>query len=81
MAGPRRQLILNAFFMRFGHHLAAWRHPSQGADGRPDVDSWIGLAQQAEAARFHTFFIADFIGRSSERGEGRHGNVEEAEGR
>ena len=66
MPAPARQLVLNAFFMRFGHHLAAWRHPSQQANGRPDVDFWIGLAQQAEAAKFHTFFLADFIGKSAD---------------
>jgi FMN-dependent oxidoreductase (nitrilotriacetate monooxygenase family) len=59
-------LVLNAFFMRFGHHPAAWRHPSSRANGRPDPEYWIGLAKKAEAAKFHTFFLADFIGRSSD---------------
>ena len=63
---PRRQLVLNAFFMRFGHHLAAWRHRAQRAGGRPDPDWWIDIARQAEAAKFHTFFVADFIGRGAE---------------
>jgi FMN-dependent oxidoreductase (nitrilotriacetate monooxygenase family) len=68
MPARPRQLILNAFFMRFGHHLAAWRHPAHAAaNGRPDAEYWIRLAQQAEAARFHTFFLADFIGRGAER--------------
>lgn len=59
-----RQLVLNAFFMRFGHHPAAWRHPSNNADGRPDLGYWIRAAQLAESAKFHAFFVADFIGRS-----------------
>jgi FMN-dependent oxidoreductase (nitrilotriacetate monooxygenase family) len=67
MPAASRKLVLNAFFMRFGHHLAAWRHPSHDANGRPDADFWIGLAQQAEAAKFHTFFLADFIGRGADQ--------------
>jgi alkanesulfonate monooxygenase SsuD/methylene tetrahydromethanopterin reductase-like flavin-dependent oxidoreductase (luciferase family) len=62
----QRQLILNTFFMRFGHHPAAWRHPSATGDGRPDVDYWVKLAVLAERAKFHTFFLADFIGRSAD---------------
>jgi alkanesulfonate monooxygenase len=61
----QRQLILNTFFMRFGHHPAAWRHPSAAGDGRPDLDYWVKLAVLAERAKLHTFFLADFIGRSA----------------
>ncbi|MFL5305998.1 MAG: LLM class flavin-dependent oxidoreductase [Polyangia bacterium] len=63
---PRRELILNTFFMRFGHHPAAWRHPSAQGHGRPDVDYWTRLAVLAERAKLHTFFLADFIGRSAD---------------
>ena len=67
MAGTeKRQLVLNAFFMRFGHHPAAWRHPSSTATGRPDVGYWVELAKLAEHAKFDAFFLADFIGRSGE---------------
>lgn len=61
----RRQLALNVFFMRFGHHPAAWRHRSSTANGRPDVGYWVRMAQLAEHAKFDTFFLADFIGRSA----------------
>ena len=67
MPTPKRQLVLNTFFMRFGHHLAAWRHPSHTANGRPDVEFWTRLAEKAEAAKFHTFFVADFIGRGADQ--------------
>jgi FMN-dependent oxidoreductase (nitrilotriacetate monooxygenase family) len=61
----KRQLTLNVFFMRFGHHPEAWRHPGNaGANGRPDVAFWVGLAQLAERAKLDIFFLADFIGRS-----------------
>jgi len=66
MTVTRRELILNTFFMRFGHHPAAWRHPSSRGDGRPDLPYWERLAKLAEDAKFHTFFLADFIGRSGE---------------
>jgi FMN-dependent oxidoreductase (nitrilotriacetate monooxygenase family) len=61
----KRQLVLNVFFMRFGHHPAAWRYPGVTATGRPDINYWVEMAKLAERARFDTFFIADFIGRSS----------------
>jgi len=66
MVTKNRQIVLNVFFQRFGHHLAAWRHPSSTGTGRPDLDWWIKAAQLAEAAKFDTFFVADFIGRSGE---------------
>jgi FMN-dependent oxidoreductase (nitrilotriacetate monooxygenase family) len=61
-----RQLVLNVFFQRFGHHVAAWRHPSSTGTGRPDLNWWVNAAKLAESAKFDTFFIADFIGRSGE---------------
>jgi FMN-dependent oxidoreductase (nitrilotriacetate monooxygenase family) len=60
----KRQLVLNAFFMRFGHHPAAWRYPSHRGNGRPDVQYWLNAAKLAEQAKFDAFFLADFIGRS-----------------
>ena len=62
----KRQLVLNVFFQRFGHHIAAWRHPSSTGNGRPDLNWWLNAAKLAEAAKFHTFFVADFIGRSGD---------------
>ena len=52
--------------MRFGHRPAAWRHPSASGNGRPNVDYWVKLAVLAEKAKLHTFFLADFIGRSAD---------------
>ena len=66
MSTRQRQLVLNAFFMRFGHHPAAWRHASSKASGRPDLNYWIEMAQLAERAKFDTFFLADFIGKSAD---------------
>lgn len=64
MSENKRQLVLNVFLQRFGHHPAAWRHPSSTDNGRPDVAWYLEAAKLAEAARFDTFFLADFIGRS-----------------
>jgi FMN-dependent oxidoreductase (nitrilotriacetate monooxygenase family) len=51
--------------MRFGHHPEAWRHRgNHGTSGRPDLKFWVRLARLAEQAKFDTFFLADFIGRS-----------------
>jgi len=69
MSKVKRQLVLNVFLMRFGHHPAAWRHPSAKAGGRPDLSYWTGLAKLAEAAKFDAYFLADFIGRSWEGAE------------
>jgi FMN-dependent oxidoreductase (nitrilotriacetate monooxygenase family) len=67
MSSKTRRLAISAFFMRFGHHPAAWRHRSQVATGRPDVGYWIRMAQLSEEAKLDAFFLADFIGRSAER--------------
>lgn len=74
MSSKPRQLVLNAFFMRFGHHPAAWRHPGVTANGRPDVKYWVRLAKLAEQAKFDAFFLADFIGRSGKNVEDASGN-------
>ena len=66
MSQKKRQLVLNVFFQRFGHHPAGWRHPSSRGDGRPDLAWWLRAARLAEAAKFDTFFLADFIGRSGQ---------------
>lgn len=63
MSKKNRQVVLNAFFMRFGHHPAAWRHPSATANGRPDFEYWKRMAQLSEEGKLDAFFIADFIGR------------------
>lgn len=65
LSAPRK-LTLNAFFMRFGHHPASWRHPSASGNGRPDIAYWQNAAKLAEQAKFHAFFLADFIGRSGD---------------
>ncbi len=71
-----RQLVLNVFFMRFGHHPEAWRHPgNRSATGRPALGFWVRLAQLAEEAKFDSYFLADFIGRTTKgiKGQGRAG--------
>jgi FMN-dependent oxidoreductase (nitrilotriacetate monooxygenase family) len=75
MSKKKRQLVLNVFLMRFGHHPAAWRHPSARAGGRPDLSYWTGLAKLAERAKFDAYFLADFIGKTQESVEAgkRHG--------
>lgn len=66
MSKKTRQLVLNVFFQRFGHHIAAWRHHSSTGTGRPDLEWWLRAAKLAEQAKFDTFFVADFIGKSGQ---------------
>ncbi len=66
MSTPQRQLALNLFVQRFGHHTSAWRHPSSTDNGRPDINWYLNAVRLAEAAKFDAFFMADFIGRSAE---------------
>jgi FMN-dependent oxidoreductase (nitrilotriacetate monooxygenase family) len=72
----KRKLALNLFVQRFGHHTAAWRHPSSTDNGRPDLNWYINAIRLAEAAKFDAFFMADFIGRPAELGPeaGRNAN-------
>ncbi|WOQ16107.1 LLM class flavin-dependent oxidoreductase [Raineyella sp. W15-4] len=54
-----RQLHLNAFLYYAGHHEAAWRHPSSGADRLTDLDYWTELATTAERGLLDAIFLAD----------------------
>ena len=68
MTQKKRQLALNVFVQRFGHHPAAWRLPSSTDSGRPDLNWYINTVRLAEAAKFDAFFMADFIGRPAQLG-------------
>ena len=68
MQSKKRQLALNVFVQRFGHHTSAWRHPSSTDNGRPDLNWYINAIRLAEAAKFDAFFMADFIGRPADLG-------------
>lgn len=53
-----RQLRLNAFLMRYGHHVAGWRHPDADVAGAPFA-LYKKLALSAERACFDALFFAD----------------------
>jgi FMN-dependent oxidoreductase (nitrilotriacetate monooxygenase family) len=74
MSKPKRQIKLGVFFLGFGFHPAAWRHPASQAGGNPNIDYWIRLAKLAEQSKFDTVFLADFVGQAgaSPRGLGRN---------
>ncbi len=74
MSKPKRQVKLGVFFLGFGFHPAAWRHPASLAGGNPNIDYWIRLTKLAEQAKFDTVFLADFVGQAggSPRGQGRN---------
>lgn len=74
MSKPKRQIKLGVFFLGFGFHPAAWRHPASQAGGNPNIDYWIRLAKLAEQSKFDSVFLADFVGQAggNPRGLGRN---------
>jgi FMN-dependent oxidoreductase (nitrilotriacetate monooxygenase family) len=52
---------LNAFLMPAGHHDAAWRHPSSGADRATDIAYYQELARTAERGLLDSVFFADGV--------------------
>src|SRR5947208_668541 len=54
-----RQLHLNLFLHSRGHHEASWRHPAASPLALTDISYFQDLAQQAEAAKFDSIFLAD----------------------
>jgi FMN-dependent oxidoreductase (nitrilotriacetate monooxygenase family) len=74
MSRKKRQVKLGVFFLGFGFHPAAWRHPAAQAGGNPNIDYWIRLTKLAEQAKFDSVFLADFVGQAggNARGQGRN---------
>ncbi len=56
----QRQLHLNAFLLRNGHHVAAWRHPQADLESAPFA-LYRQLALTAERACFDAVFFADSL--------------------
>lgn len=56
----QRQLRLTAFLMRYGHHVAAWRHPDTDL-AAPPFDVFRKAAQNAERACLDAVFLADSV--------------------
>jgi FMN-dependent oxidoreductase (nitrilotriacetate monooxygenase family) len=57
---PARQLSLTAFLMRYGHHVAAWRHPDTDLASAP-FDVIRTQVQNAERACLDAVFFADSV--------------------
>ncbi|MFT4471214.1 NtaA/DmoA family FMN-dependent monooxygenase [Arthrobacter sulfonylureivorans] len=59
-----KPLHFNAFVMNTASHIhhGQWRRPDAGQTEFNDVDTWIGLAQTLEAAKFDAMFFADVSG-------------------
>ncbi|TGW00814.1 LLM class flavin-dependent oxidoreductase, partial [Mesorhizobium sp. M2D.F.Ca.ET.145.01.1.1] len=45
-----------------GYHVGAWRHPDTVKGGNSMLQSFLGVAQTAERAKFDMLFLADGIG-------------------
>lgn len=59
MGSDQRQIILGAFLMNYGHHIAAWRHADSAGVGAMDYDFYKRCAQAAERGKFDMVFLAD----------------------
>jgi FMN-dependent oxidoreductase (nitrilotriacetate monooxygenase family) len=55
-----RQLSLTAFLMRYGHHVAAWRHPDTDLHA-PPFAVYRDVVRKAEAACLDAVFLADSV--------------------
>jgi FMN-dependent oxidoreductase (nitrilotriacetate monooxygenase family) len=55
----KRQMKFGAFLHGFGHHQAAWRHPSTNIESEFDFRHYLALAQTAERGRLDLIFLAD----------------------
>lgn len=65
----RRQLKLGLFLQAVGHHAAAWRLPHIDPNNIFSLEYYIGLAKQAEAAKFDAVFFADGLALVAPSGE------------
>lgn len=73
MAQPKRQLVLNVFLTRHGHHPGAWRQPQSPGGGNPSFAYWADQVKTAERGKLDAVFFADFVGNAGAdvRGAGR----------
>jgi alkanesulfonate monooxygenase len=59
MTGSNRMMKLGAFLWPYGHHVAAWRHPTTPDNAANDFRHYTALAQTAERGLFDMLFVAD----------------------
>src|SRR4051812_23602712 len=57
----RKQLRLGAFMRPTTIHTGAWRYPGAWPDSNFNFAKIQNLTQRLEAAKFHTFFMADHM--------------------
>ncbi|MFB6466957.1 LLM class flavin-dependent oxidoreductase [Cytobacillus sp. Hz8] len=61
-----RKMILVAYLIGTGMHVASWRHPDSKPDASIDPKNFIHLAQIAEKGKFDIAFIADSLAINAE---------------
>jgi FMN-dependent oxidoreductase (nitrilotriacetate monooxygenase family) len=64
MSQNHTPLHFNAFVMNTTSHIhhGQWRRPDAGQTEFADVNTWIKLAKELEAAKFDAMFFADVVG-------------------
>lgn len=58
----KKQMKLGLSMRYMGYHVGAWRHPDTVKGGNSLLQSFLGVAQTAERAKFDMLFLADGIG-------------------
>ncbi|TIT83502.1 MAG: nitrilotriacetate monooxygenase, partial [Mesorhizobium sp.] len=58
----KKQMKLGLSMRYMGYHVGAWRHPDTVKGGNSMLQSFLGVAQTAERAKFDMLFLADGIG-------------------
>lgn len=62
----KKQMILAAYLIGTGMHVASWRHPESEPSASIDVEHYIKLAKIAEKGKFDIAFIADSLAINAE---------------
>lgn len=77
----KKQIKLGLSIRYMGYHVGAWRHPDTSPGANSLLQSFLGVTQTAERAKFDMVFLADGIGvRLDDKPKGSlcrsHHNVE-----
>ena len=57
--GRKGEMRLGVFLAGTGSNMASWRHPDAVADGAINLEYYLGLTRQAEAAKLDFVFFGD----------------------
>lgn len=67
MSETKRQMHLNLFMTRAGHHEAAWRHKNTDPRKLTNIQYYQDLAQLAEQYKFDSVFLSDGLATGNQK--------------